>query len=52
MDDLISAVKNLLVLYEKDGKDGYTAFSIDPNERSNVAEMCKAIEALKSFVSV
>lgn len=52
MEDILADIEHLLNVYNKDGQDGYSAFSIDPNERSNVEEMCEAIERLKGYVNV
>jgi hypothetical protein len=43
-------LKKLLELFDKDGEGGYSAFSIDPNERRQVMELCNAIEALRGEI--
>lgn len=45
------SIERLLELYDKDGRDGYSAFSIDPNESENVKDVCEAIENLRRYVN-
>lgn len=50
--DLQTKIAHLISLYDNDGNNraGWSAFSSDPNDRSEVDAMCAAIEALRPFI--
>lgn len=52
MSKILEDIRRLLELYDNDGKDGYSAFTIDPNEYDHLRAMCDAIETLRRYVDV